>query len=91
VTSFLATPNPLVGETAFTYEGSGTAAKLSVSVYDLAGHLVWEGEQDHATRIVWDGTDALGAPVANGPYVYVITATGGQEPRTGRGILFVNR
>lgn len=91
VTSFLATPNPLVGETAFTYEGSGTAAKLSVSVYDLAGHLVWEGEQNHATRIVWDGTDALGEPVANGPYVYVITATGGQEPRTGRGILFVNR
>jgi len=43
------------------------------------------------TEIVWDGTDATGASLANGCYIYVIYATDGTNSFTDKGKVFVNR
>jgi len=91
VVSFIATPNPFDGETEFTYEGSDVASVMSVMVYDLAGKIVWAEELANVTGIVWDGTDEAGNSLANGGYIYVITATDGTNTFNGKGTVFVNR
>ena len=60
VDSFYAGPNPCDGECTFGYNGSGVASVMSVSIYDLSGHLVWKSEQANVTEIVWSGTNASG-------------------------------
>jgi len=92
VVRFFAAPNPFAIETAFGFEGSGIASTMSVTVYDLAGKIVWAEERANVTGIVWDGT--VGAPcrpVANGAYLYVVTATDGTSTFTGKGTIFVKR
>jgi hypothetical protein len=91
VVSFYAGPNPFDGETAFAYDGSGIASVFSVTVYDLAGHIVWAEELANVTEVAWDGTDETGAALANGAYLYVITATDGTNTFNGKGTVFINR
>ncbi|MCK5245642.1 gliding motility-associated C-terminal domain-containing protein, partial [Candidatus Bipolaricaulota bacterium] len=91
VVSFYASPNPFEGETTFGYEGSGIASVMSVAVYDLAGKQVWSDEKANVTEIEWDGTDEGGAMLANGGYIYVITATDGTNTFNGKGTVFINR
>jgi len=91
VTSFYAGPNPSAGDVTFAYKGSGIASVMSVTVYDLAGHVVWASELANVTKIVWNGKDDGGAFVANGAYIYLVTATDGTDTFNGKGTLFINR
>jgi hypothetical protein len=91
VTSFYAGPTPSAGDVTFAYKGSGIASVMSVAVYDLAGHVVWASELANVTKIVWNGKDDGGAFVANGAYIYQVTATDGTDTFPGKGMLFINR
>jgi len=91
VVRFFAAPSPFDDETTFAYEGSGVASFLSVTVYDLAGRIVWAEDLANVTEVVWDGTDENGASLANGGYIYVITATDGTNAFRGKGTVFVAR
>ncbi|MCK5827904.1 T9SS type A sorting domain-containing protein [Candidatus Bipolaricaulota bacterium] len=87
IESFYAGPNPFDAEVTFGYIGSGIATTMTVTVYDLAGGLVWESTQTDVTEITWDG-----AGLSNGAYIFTITATDGTNnagPFTGK--LFINR
>jgi len=91
ITRFYAGPSPASGAVTFGYEGTGVASVMSVEVYDLAGHLVWANELANVTQIVWDGTASDCQPLANGAYIYLVTATDGTETFTGKGTVFIRR
>jgi len=91
VVEFYAAPNPFETECTFGYSGTGVASVMSVDIYDLTGTLVWSSELTDVTEIVWDGTDATGASLANGCYIYVIYATDGTNSFTDKGKVFINR
>jgi len=91
VDRFYATPNPSAGDITFAFAGQGLADLLTVAVYDLQGHLVWSGEAVAALSAVWDGRSERGDLVANGAYIYVISATAGTNRFPGRGTVFVLR
>jgi len=86
VTSFYAGPSPSAGDVTFGYAGTGIASMMSVEVYDLAGHCVWTQELANVTEIVWDCQS-----VANGAYIYLVTATDGTETFSGKGTVFISR
>ncbi len=86
ITSFYAGPSPAAGPVMFGYKGTGIASVMSVTVYDLAGHLVWANDLANVTKIVWDC-----GSVANGAYIYVVKATDGTEAFSGKGMLFIQR
>jgi hypothetical protein len=74
------TPNPMRGQAGITFGPiSGSAACLSV--YDIAGRLVWqhhlEAEVPGTYRIDWPGTDASGRKVA--PGIYFARVDGGRR------------
>lgn len=86
VDEFYAGPSPFDVEATFSFIGTGVPNSISVQVYDLAGKLVWSETQADVSEIAW-----AGAGLANGAYIYVITATDGTNTFTGRGKVFVNR
>jgi hypothetical protein len=90
VTSFYAGPNPSAGDVTFAYKGSGIASVMSVTVYDLAGHVVWANELANVTQIVWNPA-AGPSPAANGCYIYLVKATDGTDTFSDEGTLFINR
>ena len=75
----------------FSFDGEGLAETLSVFVYDLAGRLLWTGEDQNVFGITWDGRTERGDLVANGACIYVVTATGSGQTFDGKGTLFVRR
>ena len=97
VTGFYAGPNPFDDEVAFAYDGSGIATTFSVEVYDLAGHLVWAKTEANTALVVWTGVNQSGDTLANGAYIYVITATDGTNTfdqsttDSAKGLVFINR
>ena len=97
ITDFVAGPNPFDDEVAFFYEGTGVAKTFTVTIYDLAGHVVWTETKANVTEVVWDGTNDGGADLANGAYIYVLTATDGTETfdssntESAKGMVFINR
>jgi len=91
VDRFYAAPSPFADDVTFAYIGDGLATAFSVSVYDLAGHRLWSGEEQDALYVSWDGRAEDGRPVANGAYIYVVVAIGHLETFTGKGMVFVNR
>ena len=86
ISSFYAGPSPATGSVTFGYKGAGMASLMSVEVYDLAGHLVWANELANVTKIVW----SCGS-LANGAYIYLVTATDGTDTFNDKGTLFINR
>lgn len=80
VGGYFNSPNPFSGQTAFTVDGSGVQS-TSVQVWDLSGQLVFESEAS-GDRVTWDGTDSNGDQLANGVYLYVVTATGRDRSET---------
>jgi len=91
VVNFYAGPNPFDGDVTFGFVGTGIATTMEVVIYDASGHVVWAEELANVTEIVWDGTDEAGNLLANGAYIYVITATDGTNTFTGKDLVFVNR
>ncbi|MFC2079387.1 T9SS type A sorting domain-containing protein [Candidatus Bipolaricaulota bacterium] len=86
VDSFYAGPNPFDVEVTFGFTGSGTASTMAVALYDLSGAKMWEAIETDVSEIVWDG-----ASLANGAYLYVITATDGTNTFDGHGKVFIKR
>jgi len=80
-------PNPMQGETKFTFSLSepGTVA---ITVYTLAGQPVTTLEDAFSQAgfhtIHWDGQDQYGASLANGVYLYRITAYASQSDKSDR-------
>jgi len=91
VERFYAGPSPFSDTTTFGYVGSGIASEMSVEVRDGSGHVVWSQELANVTGIVWDGTDENGNSLANGGYMYFITATDGTNTFSGSGWVFIDR
>ena len=74
-------PNPFTGAAAIAYEAPAVDAELVVAVYALSGRVVrslYAGPVAPGPgRLVWDGTDGAGHPVASG--VYFVKATLGSD------------
>jgi len=52
----------------------GKAGRVQVRIYTALGQLVWQWEEDLRTRsgrVVWDGRNRRGEPVASGVYIYL--------------------
>jgi hypothetical protein len=90
ITSFFAGPTPSAGDVTFGYIGSGTAATMSVEVYDFAGNLLWFKNATNVTKIVWDGKSG-GVFVANGVYRYFVKASDATTTKSGAGVVVINR
>jgi hypothetical protein len=86
IDSFYAGPNPFEGEVTFGFNGTGIASTMSVAIYNLAGGVVYETTLTDVSEITWDG-----AGLANGAYIYVITATDGTNTFSDTGKVFINR
>ena len=92
IESFTASPNPFEIDVTFSYVGTGIATVMTLAIYDLSGHLVQELSATDTTEIVWDGTKgARCSPVANGAYIYVVTATNGINVFSQTGKTFLKR
>ncbi len=79
-------PNPFQQDTYFTFQfqspsGSGV---VTIKIYTLTGRLIRQIEAIATpgfNKIYWDGTDADGAPLANGVYLYKIIVEDGEKRR----------
>ncbi len=91
VDRFYAAPTPAAGDVTFGFAGQGLADLISVTVYDLQGHIVWSGEAVDALSIAWDGRSERGDLVANGVYIYVISASAGTNSFPGKGTVVIRR
>ena len=77
VVGFVVSPDPFEDEVTFSYDGTGVATTFSVSVYDVAGKLVWSESLANVTEVTWDGRNGDGFEVAKGAYIYVIVVSDG--------------
>ena len=72
-------PNPFFSETNFTYVLTQTANRVKLSIYTIAGRKIHEIRNLPATAgfnlYLWDGLDADGDKIANGVYLYQLTAS----------------
>ncbi len=76
VQAFSARPNPArSSQLSFRVEGTGVES-IQVEVYDLAGRSIFDSGFLPGRELGWDLLTADGKPVANGVYLYVITARG---------------
>ena len=72
-------PNPMMDESTFRYELSQDAL-VSIKIFTVAGRMIkkFEPMQGRVGYNIfpfsWDGRDDVGDPVANGVYLYKITA-----------------
>jgi hypothetical protein len=91
VDRFYAAPNPADSDVTFAFDGQGLADLFTAAVYDLQGHLVWSGEARSALSVVWSGRTDEGALVANGAYIYIVSASAGTARFSGKGTVFIYR
>jgi hypothetical protein len=80
-------PNPFSKVTNFYYRLSSDAEKVEVKIFTLAGRLIRQIPMASAQAginysTVWDGKDQEGDAVANGVYIYKITAEGTLDGRS---------
>lgn len=84
-------PNPFTTSTqfVFTLTGAQVPDDLRISIYNVSGTLVKEITKaelgnlrigQNRTEYRWDGTDNFGDRLANGVYLYRVTATINGEP-----------
>ncbi len=80
VSKTMSYPNPAaLGQAIqFQVEGEGIEA-IQVEVYDLSGQLVFQSDRTPGNRLSWHQLNNDGSPVANGVYLYVVTAIGNQS------------
>jgi len=87
-----ASPNP-VTQDAVTFQVLGAQVDaVQVSIYDLAGALVYRSEFIPGATVTWNLMSDRGAPVANGVYLYVaVIRSGGRLITIPAGKIFVMR
>jgi hypothetical protein len=71
-------PNPFDKQTTFTFLAN-QACTASVKIYTVAGRLIQKFDEfplnaNDLAAVFWNGTDADGDPIANGVYLYKVTA-----------------
>jgi hypothetical protein len=77
VSQWQATPNPVSSHAAITFYAQGQGvSEVQVSVVSLAGIKVFESDRVKGSSFVWDSVDHRGESLANGVYLYEITAYG---------------
>ena len=91
VDRFYAAPNPADSDVTFAFAGQGLAELFTAAVYDLQGHLIWSSQALSALSVVWDGRSDEGAFVANGAYIYIVSASAGTHRFSGKGTVFIRR
>ena len=85
ISNVLNYPNPFSSATRFVYTLTGNESPtfFKIQIMTVSGRIVREITQDelgemkigtHQTDFVWDGTDEFGDKLANGVYLYRITA-----------------
>ncbi len=76
-------PNPFAEETDFTYTLTQPADQVTLSIYTVAGRMIFRDDQLPAgvgfQSYHWDGRDADGDPIANGVYLYRLVARAGNK------------
>jgi hypothetical protein len=81
-------PNPFNATTAITFELDRTTP-VGLAVYNLSGQrvkvLLNHPLSAGAHRLIWDGTNQQGHPVASGVYLLYLTTP--QTARTGKALL----
>jgi len=76
-------PNPFREATEFTYYLTQPADEVRIKIFTLSGRLI--ATLDHApanagfNRVPWNGRDADGDILANGVYLYKLTAKSGEK------------
>lgn len=75
IEAFKVSGSVLSKEGKFTVEGTGIA-NLQVEVYNLAGQLIFDSGAIAGRSLSWNLLDRHGRQLANGIYLYVVTATG---------------
>jgi hypothetical protein len=71
-------PSPFEGVTSFNYKLTGAPERVVIEVFTVSGRKILElpaNPRIGENSITWDGRDAEGQRVANGLYLYRITAT----------------
>lgn len=86
ITDIISYPNPCAGPTTFTFELTQDA-DIALQVYTVAGTPIRSFPRRPGFRgfnqVDWDGADEEGATLANGAYLYKITArSNGSKPQT---------
>lgn len=80
----VAYPNPVRDVHTVTFEARGSQAseveRIRVEIYDVAGHLVYEGEEPGAS-IDWHAENLAGEYLASGVYVYRVSVRIGGDWR----------
>ena len=89
-------PNPLdAAGTTFFYELTYCAETVTLRIYAPSGKRIWESHDLPTDRgdnqFFWDARDLAGEQVANGAYLYRLTAVSGDEESEFRGKLAVLR
>lgn len=85
ISSILNYPNPFSTSTRFVYTltGNNPPAFFKIQIMTVSGRIIREITQDeigplktgtHTTEYAWDGTDEFGDKLANGIYLYRVTA-----------------
>lgn len=73
-------PNPFAGSTEISFAAHQTSRQVEIAIYNVNGRVVrsLHGEQGAGSRgrVVWDGTDDAGVPVASGVYFYRLSGDG---------------
>lgn len=76
-------PNPFARATTLRYDVPAPGGRVEIAIYDVAGRrvrvLVDRFEEPGRKRVVWDGRDEGGRPVAAGAYYCRIDAPGFSE------------
>ncbi|MBN2356097.1 T9SS type A sorting domain-containing protein [candidate division KSB1 bacterium] len=71
-------PNPFANETHFTFELT-QPAQVSIKVFTVAGRMILDQDAGWLgagfNRVHWDGRDVDGDGLANGVYLYKVTAS----------------
>ncbi|MBI3660222.1 T9SS type A sorting domain-containing protein [Candidatus Acetothermia bacterium] len=77
VSEWQASPNPVTSFSpiAFSAQGAGITG-VQVAVYNLLGIKLFESDKASGSSFIWNGVDRNGLPLANGVYLYRITAQG---------------
>ncbi|NOZ56156.1 MAG: T9SS type A sorting domain-containing protein, partial [Calditrichaeota bacterium] len=95
ISHVLNVPNPFANFTTFTYFLSLPADEVTIRVFTLSGRKVWETEAADGAAgynaFDWDGRDQEGDELANGVYLYKITARSGEKSVSALGKLAIVR